>query len=79
MGGEGHLCRGFGVITHDSAGGEKLRGIVKGMEAHMASFGGGGLAECVHRVGKNEKDNQKECVGEMKKKRWKTKIIHDVN
>ena len=40
---------------------------------------GRGLAECVHRVGKNEKDNQKECVGEMKKKRWKTKIIHDVN
>lgn len=50
VGGEGHLCRGFGVITHDSAGGEKLRGIVKGMEAHMASFGSGGLAECVQSI-----------------------------
>lgn len=42
-GGERHLCRGFGVITHDSAG-EGLRGVVKGTAEHEASFCGGGGA-----------------------------------
>lgn len=51
-GGEGHLCRGFGVITHDSAGGEGLRGVVKGAEEHVASFCGWGLAESVQSFDK---------------------------
>lgn len=40
-GGERCLCRGFGVITHDSAG-EGLREVVKGTVEHEASSSGAG-------------------------------------
>lgn len=45
-GGDGRLCRGFGLITHDSAGGEGLRGIVKAGRALC----GCGLAESVQAI-----------------------------
>lgn len=59
-GGEGHLCRGSGVITQDSAGGEGPRGVVKGTEKHVVFFCGWGVGrECAIHLQTQMLCNQK--------------------